>query len=96
MTASAAPPPRARRRLPADLPARIAVAVPAAAVLVLLIDLGGIAFAATLALLGVLAQWELSRLFGVPLPAALPGCVAVGAAPLLALDGGGGGLAAVL
>ena len=55
MTASAAPPPRARRRLPADLPARIAVAVPAAAVLVLLIDLGGIAFAATLALLGVLA-----------------------------------------
>lgn len=95
MTAPAATPPRSRR-LPADLPARIAVAVPAATVLVLLIDRGGIAFAATLALLGAIAQWELARLLHVPAAAAVPGCAAVGLAPLLALERGAGGVVALL
>lgn len=83
------------RKLPADLPARVAVAVPAAAVLVLLIDRGGLVFAAALALLGILAQWELARLARVPRAAALPGCSAVGLAPLLAFERGGDGLIAL-
>ena len=52
-----------RGRLPADLTARVAVAVPAAVVLLALVALGGLPFALALAVLGVLAAVELMRAF---------------------------------
>ena len=76
----------ARSRLPSDLAPRVAVAVPAAAVLLALNHSGGLAFALPLALLGALGQAELARLLSVPVRAAVPGCLAVGAAILLALE----------
>ena len=76
------PRPAGRRRLPADLPARIAVAVPAAAVLVLLVHLGGMAFAAPLAVLGALGHAELARMRGLAAAAAIPGALAVAAVVL--------------
>ena len=78
-------PPR-RSRLPADLAPRVAVAVPAAAVLLALNHSGGLAFALPLAVLGALGQAELARLAGVPARAAVPGCLAVAVAILLALE----------
>ena len=63
----------------------MAVAVPAAAVLLALNHSGGLAFALPLAVLGALGQAELARLAGVPLRTAAPGCLAVAAAILLAL-----------
>ena len=64
----------------------MAVAVPAVVVLLALNHSGGLAFALPLAILGALGQAELARLSGVPLRAAAPGCVAVAAAILLALE----------
>lgn len=55
--------PSTRRRLPSDLAPRIAVAVPAAAVLLVLNHLGGPAFAVPVALLGVAGVAELVRMF---------------------------------
>ena len=51
------------RRLPADLAPRIAVAVPAAALLVALNHVGGLAFALPVAAIGVLGVVELVRMF---------------------------------
>ena len=56
------------------------------AVLLALNHYGGLAFALPLAVLGALGQAELARLAGVPLHAAAPGCLAVAAAVLLALE----------
>ena len=72
----------ARGRLPADLGPRAAVALPAAAVTVALILVGGAAFAAAVAALGALAAVELTR--------------ATGAAPLLRATAGGAVAALVL
>ncbi|MDQ3607293.1 MAG: hypothetical protein M3459_00070, partial [Actinomycetota bacterium] len=52
------------RRLPADLGPRVAVALPAAAVTVALILVGGAAFASAVAALGALAAVELTRAAG--------------------------------
>ena len=52
-----------RRRLPSDLGARVAVAIPAAAVLVWLNHLGGLAFAIPVAAIGLVALTELVRMF---------------------------------
>jgi len=71
-----------RRRIPADLGPRAAVALPAAAVTAALILLGGAAFAAPVAALGALAAVELTR--------------ATGAAPLLRAAAGGAVAALVL
>ena len=65
------------------------MAIPAAAALVAVNHVGGAAFAAPLAILGLLGHVELARMARLPLPAAAPGALAVAAAPLLALDGGG-------
>src|SRR5687768_4096510 len=54
--------PPKRSRLPRDLGPRVAVALPAAAVLVVLNHVGGLAFALPLAVLGLLGAWELARL----------------------------------
>ncbi len=86
MSDAAATSPRRRARLPADLAPRVAIAVPAAAVLVALNHSGGLAFALPLALLGALGHAELARLAALPLRAALPGCLAVAAVTLLALE----------
>ena len=83
----------ARGRLPADLGARVAVAVPAAAVLVAAVHLGGLALALPLALLGFLAQRELAALAGVRGTPALPGALAVALAPLCVLGLEGSALA---
>lgn len=73
------------RRIPADLGARILVAVPAAAALVAAVHVGGAALAIPLAVLGLLGQRELARLAGVGARPAVPGCLGVAAAPLLVL-----------
>lgn len=56
---------RERPALPADLAARVAVAVPAVAATLVLVSLGGLAFGAALALLAVLALVELERAAGI-------------------------------
>jgi phosphatidate cytidylyltransferase len=53
-----------RRRLPRDLGPRVVVAVPAIAVLLVLNHVGGAFFAVPVALLGVLALRELTRMHG--------------------------------
>jgi phosphatidate cytidylyltransferase len=84
------------RRLPSDLLARVAVAVPAAAVLVALVHVGEVWFPIALALLGVFAQVELVRMERVAGIAALPGFLAVALAPLVAFWGGRPGLVGVI
>ena len=80
MTETAPPRVRAGRpKLPSDLGARVAVAVPAAAVLVLLVHFGGPFFAVPLALLGALGHGELARMRGLSPRAGVPGAVAVAA-----------------
>jgi phosphatidate cytidylyltransferase len=74
----------------------VAVAVPAAAVLVWLIYLGDLVFALALAVIGLLAQVELVRMERIAGLAALPGFVAVAAAPVVALETGRPGLVAVV
>ncbi len=59
---AAAPAAPRRRRLPSDLGPRVAVAVPAAAVLLALIHVGGAALAIPLAVLAALGHVELVRL----------------------------------
>lgn len=81
-------PPRARGGLPADLGARVAVAVPTAAILVLLVLRGGWLFAAALAVVAALGQAELARMLRVAGPGTLPGLIAVAGAPLIAQAGG--------
>ena len=61
------------------------VAVPAVAVLLALNHSGGLAWALPLAALGALGQAELARLAGIGARAAVPGCLAVAAAIVLAL-----------
>lgn len=89
---------RRQGRLPHDLAPRVAVAVPAAALLLALNHAGGLAFALALGLLGGLGQAELARMAGLPRAAALPGCLGVAAVPVLALYGeaGAAGVVAAL
>jgi phosphatidate cytidylyltransferase len=84
-----------RRRLPRDLGPRVVVAVPAIAVLLVLNHVGGAFFAVPVALLGVLALRELTRMHGArPLVLAaglvwIGGCLAHAVA-LRELDHGAG------
>jgi phosphatidate cytidylyltransferase len=84
-----------RRRLPRDLGPRVVVAVPAIAVLLVLNHVGGAVFAVPVALLGVLALRELTRMHGArPLVLAaglvwIGGCLAHAVA-LRELDHGAG------
>ena len=80
----------------ADLGARVAVAVPAAAVTIALVLQGGLVLAAALALLGVAAARELSRLLGGAGREALAGVAAVALLPLAALYQGVPGVLLVL
>ena len=76
----AAPPSPGRSRL-ADLPARVAVAVPAAAIAVALVVIGGVAFVAALTALAALAARELCRMLGAaPAPSLI---AAVGAGGMI-------------
>ena len=72
----------------ADLGARVAVAVPAAALTVALVLQGGVLLAVSLSLLGAAAAWELYRLLGGVGAARIAGVVAVLLLPLAALDDG--------
>jgi phosphatidate cytidylyltransferase len=74
--------------MPADLRARVVVALPLAAVAVALVAAGGLALALPLALLGALALHELHAMAGRPAPPAWTGHIAVAALPLAALAGG--------
>lgn len=82
-------------RLPADLGARILVAVPAAAVAIGLLLLGGIAWALGLAIVGALAAGELFRLLEAPPRFAAVGLAAVFALPLVASELGRAAIAAL-
>jgi phosphatidate cytidylyltransferase len=79
---SQAPP---RRR--SDLLARIIVAVPAAVVLIVFIDLGGIAFALFMIVVGVVCLQELYRMLGRWRPAPLVGFASLAAMVLAARYG---------
>jgi phosphatidate cytidylyltransferase len=83
-------------RVPADLRARVLVAVPAAAVAVALVLLGGLAFALPVAVLGALALAELHALAHRPAPPLWCGHIAVAALPLAALAGGRGAVLGAL
>lgn len=83
-------------RLPSDLGPRVLVALPAAAILVLLVDLGGLALALPLAALAVLGFRELCGLTRRAAPFAVAGYAAVAALPLAALYGGPPAIALVL
>lgn len=88
-------PPRSAR-LPADLAARVAIAVPAAAALVALLILGGLAFAIALGLIGAVAAGELIRMLRVAprfAPVALLGVLAL---PIAALEAGRDALAPIV
>ena len=63
--------PRGARARPADLPARIAFAVPAVALAIAIVVLGGAAFAVAVAAIGVFALLEAYRLLAIPLPVAV-------------------------
>lgn len=91
----AAPPSPGRSRL-ADLPARVAVAVPAGAVAVALVAIGGIAFALALALLAAIAAAELGRMLVVEGRTRVVACAGAGALPLAVSAGGRTGLALAL
>lgn len=69
----------------ADLPARIAFAIPAAVVAIALIALGGPVFAVGMAAIGVAALLEAYRLLGVPPRLAGAGCAGLVALVLFAL-----------
>jgi phosphatidate cytidylyltransferase len=69
--------PRGARARLADLPARIAFALPAAAIAVAIVAIGGVAFAAVAGAIGVLALLEAYRLLGVPTRVAAVGAVAL-------------------
>lgn len=73
--------------MPEDLRARVVVAVPAAAVAVALVVIGGVALALPLAILGALALGELHVMARRPAPPAAIGNVAIAALPLVALTG---------
>jgi len=91
----AAPPSPGRSRL-ADLPARVAVAVPAGTVAVALVAIGGIAFALALALLAAIAAAELGRMLVVEGRTRVVACAGAGALPLAVSAGGRTGLALAL
>lgn len=80
--------PEERSRPLGDLGARVAVALPAAAVTVGVVLQGGLVLAIALALLGAAAVWELYGLLRVPPPARAPGVAAVVLLPLAALADG--------
>lgn len=75
---------RRRSRL-GDLPARIAFALPAAALAIAIVALGGAAFAAGAAAIGVFALLEAYRLLSVPRAVATAGAVALVAMVLAGL-----------
>lgn len=74
--------------MPGDLRARVLVALPAAAVLVALCALGGLALALPLGVIAVLALAELHALSGRPAPPLWAGHAAVASLPVAALLGG--------
>lgn len=80
----------------ADLPARIAFAIPAGLVAIALIALGGAAFAVGVAAIGVAALLEAYRLLGVPPRVARGGCAGLVALALVALFEGRGAVPGVL
>ena len=78
-----------------DLPARVLVAVPAAALLVAGVAVGGTAFAVGLALVAAVAASEAYGLLGVPGRARVVGAAAAAALPVAALAYGERGMLAV-
>lgn len=74
--------------MPADLRARVIVALPAACVAVAMVVVGGLALALPLAILGALALSELHAMAGRPAPPAWLGHLAIAALPVVALAGG--------
>ncbi|UJA19284.1 phosphatidate cytidylyltransferase [Thermoleophilia bacterium SCSIO 60948] len=82
-------------RLPADLGPRIIVAIPAAAVAIGLLLLGGLAWAFGLAIVGALAAGELFRLLHTPPRFAAVGLAAVFVLPPLAAELGRDAIAAI-
>jgi phosphatidate cytidylyltransferase len=73
-----------RERRGSDLPARIAIAIPAAVVAIIFIDLGGLAFALFMVAIGWLCQHELYRMLHRWRPVPLVGFAALAAMVLLA------------
>lgn len=90
------PPPRRQSRTPAprrrrgrsDLGARIAVAIPAAIVAIIFIDVGGLAFALFMIALGCACLHELYRMLGRWKPVPLAGFAALAGMVLAARYGG--------
>ncbi len=72
-------PSRARRERSSDLPGRIAVAIPAAILAIVFIDLGGLAFALFLVVIGLVCMHELYRLLHRWRPVVLVGFGALAA-----------------
>jgi phosphatidate cytidylyltransferase len=71
MAAQAAPPPEAKKK--SDLGARVAVAVPAAIILLVLLHQGGIVFTIAITAIGLVALHELYAMFATARPAKLAG-----------------------
>jgi phosphatidate cytidylyltransferase len=71
--------------MPADLRARVIVAVPAAAVAVAMVVVGDLALALPLGILGALALSELHAMAGRPAPPLWLGHLAIAALPVVAL-----------
>ncbi len=74
--------------MPADLRARVIVALPAAGIAVAMVVIGDLALALPLGILGALALSELHALAGRPAPPAWLGHLAIAALPVVALAGG--------
>jgi phosphatidate cytidylyltransferase len=74
--------------MPADLRARVIVAVPAAGVAVAIVVIGDLALAVPLGILSALALAELHALAGRPAPPWWLGHLAIAALPVVALAGG--------
>ncbi len=74
--------------MPADLRARVIVALPAAGIAVAMVVIGDLALALPLGILGALALSELHALAGRPAPPAWLGHLAIAALPIVALAGG--------
>lgn len=94
-SAEAAPRRRGRSSL-GDLPARIAVAIPAVAIAVALVAAGGVAFAVGAAVIGALALAEACRLLSIPRLVAAAACAGLVAMVLLGQLEGRESLAPVL
>jgi phosphatidate cytidylyltransferase len=81
------PPPEPPARRQSDLPARVAIAIPAALFAIFIVWQGGEVFALGLVVLGVVALGELYTLMGRVRPAALAGFLALAALLAAALYG---------